>query len=423
MNIVTIILLALNSVFHSKIRSWLTILGIIIGIGSFVAILSLGSGMETDIGRQTQNLQMDIINITTGVNRAAGAIRGMPSGDFQAGRNMGGNAPNTGTINSNTPITFTKKDISTLQTIQGISSISVEITGQEDIYYVGESIKRNIIGVDVINWLNITNISLSSGRMLGPSDKYNVLIGDRIAQNNFSKEILLNTLVTIDNKSFRVVGIIENSNDVIIPIDVAYSTLSDKKINEYEKIIIKVNNVDDIDMIIEEIESKLMLSRRVTERTKDFSVVAIKDSVQSINDMMGSMVTFLAIIAAISLIVGAIGIANTMFTSVLEKTKEIGIMKSIGASNFDILLLFVIISGLYGLVGGFLGVFLGSILSGHLGAMIGLSGFGGRGLQAMFSLSLAGYGLIIAIGISIISGFIPAYRASKLKPVDALRYE
>jgi putative ABC transport system permease protein len=406
--------LAVNYVIHSKIRSWLTILGIIVGVSSFVAILALGEGMQQDINERMSSLQVDQITITTGFSRAMGAMPGF------GGR--GGPGGKISPESSSSDINLTIKDISAIKGIPEIEVISTQVSGREEIYYTGESLEKNITGVDVINWLKITTIELESGRLLGPSDKYSVLIGERIATDSFSKEIPLNSLITINNKSFRVVGIISDSQDIIIPQDVAYVVLSDTTNNQYDEIIVKVNSVDDVNAVKTKIETKLMLSRHVTTRTKDFSVTAIKDSVERMSEMSNSMIMFLAIIAAISLIVGAIGIANTMFTSVLEKTKEIGIMKSIGATNLDILLLFVLTSAMYGVVGGILGVLLGGAISGTLGSYIGIAMIRGGGNSAL-SVGLAVYGIILAIGISVISGFFPAYRASKLKPVDALRSE
>ena len=143
-------------------------------------------------------------------------------------------------------------------------------------------------------------------------------------------------------------------------------------------------------------------------------------------EMMSSMTTFLTAIAAVALLVGAVGIANTMFTSVLEKTKEIGIMKAIGARNNDILTIFLLNAALIGLIGGILGIVFGFLLSGFLPALMGESGgimsrMGSAG--SVISLSSVFLALGMSVFIGIVSGVVPAYQASRLKPVDALRYE
>jgi putative ABC transport system permease protein len=147
--------------------------------------------------------------------------------------------------------------------------------------------------------------------------------------------------------------------------------------------------------------------------------MASKSMAESVTEMTSSMTLFLGAIAAVSLLVGAVGIANTMFTSVLEKTKEIGTMKAIGAKNRDILMIFLLNSAMVGLVGGILGVILGWIVSAGLQTMMGDELTSGGGVSPYLMIE----GLILAVLIGVISGVVPAYRASKLKPVDALRYE
>ena len=141
---------------------------------------------------------------------------------------------------------------------------------------------------------------------------------------------------------------------------------------------------------------------------------------ETVSETMSSMTLFLTAIAAVSLIVGAIGIANTMFTTVLEKTKEIGIMKAIGAKNSDIMKIFLLNSALVGFVGGVVGVIIGSVASSFL-SLGGMGRMGGS--SGLVTLNLVLLGLLIAVGTALASGVIPAYRASRLKPVDALRYE
>jgi len=409
--------LALNSVIHSKLRSWLTIIGIIIGIGSFITIFAIGNGMEKSISDRLSTFQLDVINISPGFSRA--------SSNFGFGG--GGEGRGGPSASQSADVNLTDKDVSVLRSINGVMVVSKEISSQEKVSYIGESVKRNITAVDVSNWLKTNNITLSSGRLLGPADKYSVLIGDRLATTGFTKTIPLNIIIMINNKSYRVVGIISNSNDMIIPLESANGTFTDKVMTNYDRLIVKTTSKDIVDSVVADINTKLMISRHVTTKTKNFTVNAVKDTASSISSLTSSMTLFLTIVSIISLIVGAIGVANTMFTSVLEKTKEIGIMKSIGASNLDILLLFVVIAILYGIVGGILGVLVGGALSGVMGNVLGFSTGGpGRSLitgGGVITLSLAIYGVLLSIGICVLSGFIPAYRASKLKPVKALRYE
>jgi ABC-type antimicrobial peptide transport system permease subunit len=179
----------------------------------------------------------------------------------------------------------------------------------------------------------------------------------------------------------------------------------------------------------------VMLSRGILfEEDKDFSVSNLLSMQETISSTLNTLSIFLGAIAAISLLVGGIGIANTMFTSVLEKTKEIGIMKAIGVKNLDVLMIYLLNAGLIGLVGGIGGILVGGISSVAISSIAGIttssttSGRGGGMMSNMFSSSYLSWELILgallfSILIGMIAGVIPAYRASRLKPVDALRYE
>jgi putative ABC transport system permease protein len=168
-----------------------------------------------------------------------------------------------------------------------------------------------------------------------------------------------------------------------------------------------------------------MNSHHVTKAKEDFTVTSALAIQERFSTITGTMILFLGSIAAVSLLVGGVGVANTMFTSVLEKTREIGIMKAIGARNSDILLIFLINSGLLGLVGGVLGIIFGVLVSLIL-PILGLgSGSGPAGFTfvPVVSVELLVFGVLFSIAIGMISGVVPAYNASKLRPVEALRYE
>jgi len=215
---------------------------------------------------------------------------------------------------------------------------------------------------------------------------------------------------------------------LIIPLESARDLLEDIDEDEFSSIIVKVEDVEDIaNKTLPAIEKKLMLSRGILkEDERDFTVSSVLELQQTISETLNTMAIFLGAIAAISLVVGGVGISNTMFTSVLEKTKEIGVMKAIGAKNRDILFIFLFNSGMIGFVGGLGGVILGTIASSFIGMMVG-GGAGGMMGRMFGNTALSPELLIFAFAFSIIigmvAGVIPAYRASRLKPVDALRYE
>jgi putative ABC transport system permease protein len=321
---------------------------------------------------------------------------------------------------------LTDDDIDALQGLDSIQYISGEISGSEEVKYAGETATLPIKGVDPQVWKYTTTLKTQSGRLLEPADKYVAVIGSSVASETYDHDIGVNQVITVNNKSVRVVGILEeegmgDDSRIYMPIDGAVDLIEDAEDDVYDSITVKAKNEDLVDELTDDIEKKLMVSRHIIQKDdQDFSVTASKSMAESVTEMMSSMTLFLGAIAAVSLLVGAVGIANTMFTSVLEKTKEIGTMKAIGAKNRDILMIFLFNSAMVGLVGGILGVVLGSFVSSGLQMMMGGDMTGG-GSGVSFSLMLEGLTLAVLIGV--ISGVVPAYRASKLKPVDALRYE
>jgi len=355
----------------------------------------------------------DLLTLTAGRSRAWG---------FGPGREFGG-----GSTASDEEIVLDKTDLQALKGIGDIKVMNTQIRGNAEIYYVAEKGSVSLNGVDPATWAQVTTSEIAEGRMLGPADTNVIVIGGRLAESFFEKKLGVNLLVTIEDRLFRIVGILDDeSNSVYMPINSAYEILDDKDKDVYDSIIIKVKNEDELDSTIEKIEQKLMITRHVTEKDKDFSISSNKERSEQRAEMMSSMTMFLTAIAAVALLVGAVGIANTMFTSVLEKTKEIGIMKAIGARNSDILAIFLLNAGLIGFIGGVLGIIFGILLSGVLPALMGASGgmisrMGSAG--SVVSITTMLVALVVSVLIGMVSGAIPAYQASRLKPVDALRYE
>ncbi len=409
--------LAVNILMHSKLRSWLTIIGIVIGIAAVVAIVSIGEGMQQNVESRLGGLGADIITISPGGGRASAGFHG-PHDE------QGSTATATDAEN------LTKRDVQVLQSIDGVKFIQGTVSGRGEVYYLGEKASVSIEGVDPLVWKETTTSELASGRFLGPSDSNVVIVGSSIAENTFKQPLVVNRMITIEDKAFKIVGILQESggfggedNTIIMPIDAARDTLEDVGEEEFDSITIKAENVDDVEQIMEDAEQKLLISRHLTESKKDFRISSSQSTLETMSDITQTISSFLTAIAAVSLLVGSVGIANTMFTSVLEKTKEIGIMKAIGAKNSDIMMVFLLNSAIVGLVGGLLGIGLGTGISSLLPLLgIGIMGMGGGMTTVVTPLLLIG-ALLLSMGIGMAAGVIPAYRASKLKPVDALRYE
>ena len=416
--------LAVNIFVHSKLRSWLTIIGIIVGIAAVVSIISMSLGAQQQLESRLGNLGADILTVSPGMQRAFG-------GGF------GGGPPESETSSTSSEAkNLTARDIIVLKSIPNVKYVMGQVSGTADITYSSKTAKnQRVNGVDISIWKDITTEKLSSGRFLTNGDMYSVVIGSRIASSVFGKEIPLNSKITIEGKSFNVVGILQDDSTIYMPIDVARTILEDVGEEEFDSISVKIEDVTLANQTVTDITEKLMLSHGILQEKKiDFTVTNPSAMQATMEETMQTMAIFLGAIAAISLIVGAIGIANTMFTAVLEKTKEIGIMKAIGTQNKDIMIIFLLNSGLIGLVGGLGGVIIGVLSSTAINTLAGIStstvavgrpggGFGFLSSSSVVSIPLILGSLIFAVLIGMIAGAIPAYKASKMNPVDALRYE
>ncbi len=404
---------ALNMVVHSKLRSWLTILGIVIGVASVIAIVSLGEGMERSMSEQLGDLGGDIITITPGFSRG---------GDIRLGSGGGGGAQTTDAQATDEETVLDRNDVQALRGLSDIEFIDTQIKGNVDVSYLGKSGSVSLTGVDQKVWSLITTNEIRDGRMLDNADQNVIVIGGGLADNFFDQPLGINKVITIENSAFRIVGILDDvSNNIIMPIQMAYQLMDDKEEDVYDSIVVKIKDENKIDAVIEMIEYKLMITRHVTETNRDFSVSSSQQITEMRSEIMSSMNAFLTAIAAVSLLVGSVGISNTMFTSVLEKTKEIGIMKAIGARNRDILTIFLFNAGLIGLAGGIVGVIFGIILSGVMPYLLSDIPLARGG--TFVSVDIIIIALSVSVLVGIIAGFVPAYQGSKLRPVDALRYE
>ena len=400
---------AFRMVLHSKIRSWLTILGIVIGVASVVAIMSIGDGMQANMSGQLGDLGGDILTLTAGSSKSFIMFGGRGKSSSSA-------------IATEEDTVIDRMDLQALKGIADIELMDINIRDTVKISYLGKSGSVSLIGVDQKVWARITTAEIKEGRMLDSADQNVIVIGGRLAESYFDKPIGINQMIAIEENVFRVVGILDDtSTNIYMPIQMGYQILNDKENGVYDSIVIKIRDEEKLDETIGKIETKLMMVRHVTEKDKDFSISSNAQMQEAKSEMLSSINAFLVAIAAVSLIVGAVGVANTMFTSVLEKTKEIGIMKAIGARNKDIMVIFLFNAAFIGLVGGFIGILFGIFLSGALPAMTGeVRILRGGTFVSIDSIIIA---LSVSVIIGVLAGFVPAYQGSRLKPVDALRYE
>ena len=398
-------LLALKNVRKRGIRSWLTMLGIFIGIAAVVSLISLGQGLETAITGQFGSLSTDTLTLSsaeTGFGPpGATAVRKLTDHDLELVEQVPG-------VKLAIPrlVRITKVDYN-------------EIT---QFRYLG-SMPENKEQIDEI--FNSAGLEIAQGRMLKPDEKGKIVIGDDfVSQDSFDKEIQLGSNLEILGKNYEVVGILKKTSTFVLNSVILMQEDDMRSLmsigDEIDIIAIKVQDADKIEQVAQDIERKLRKDRNQKEGEEDFSVQTPLQALSSIRTILTVINIVVTGIAAIALLVGGIGITNTMFTSVLERTRENGVMKAIGAQNKDILTIFLIESALLGLVGGLVGAAIG------LSMALGVAGAANSALgETIFKVSpsiplLIG-AILFSLVIGILSGLVPAYQASKLNPVEALR--
>ncbi len=388
-------LIAVNSIRHRKLRSWLTVVGIIIGVAAIISLITASRSLESTIEQQFEQF---------GANRILISAKG-----FQG----------PGTLSQG----LTMDDAGTIEKMSGFKYVSPGLFRTAEIKKnkeTGFTLVVSLPAKDFEHFFKDAGMKISEGRFIQDNEKFVAIIGARAAEEMFSKELVIGNKIEINKKEFKIVGILkeignaQDDNQINIPLEAAREIFNEP--DKIDTIVAQVKSVTDIPDLQKKIEKELERKRDDT----NFQVLTANQILEQINQVLGIIQIFLVGIAAISLIVGAIGIMNSMYTSVLERTKDIGIMKAIGARNSDILKIFVIESGLIGLVGGMFGVILGTAMALIIGSISKNSGFL---LIIKIEPLILIFGLAFAFFVGVISGILPAYQASKLKPVDALRYE
>lgn len=405
---------AVSGLKHSKTRSFLTMLGIVIGIASVILLMSIGSS--------AQNLILDLVK-GTGSN----LIFVIPGGD--GGSRTSAPASSLGVVIK----TLTPTDIDSLNREASLEASSPEVRGQAK---ASTDINDKTVTFEGVsdNFFSIRNLPPAQGYPFSKADvdSYNrvAVIGSKIATDLFGARSPVGKTFKLKNINFRVVGVlgdegvgpggVDQDSSVYVPVTVAQKIMLG--INYYNMITIQAKDAYNIDFAKDRVINILRQNHKITDPAKDDFIIRTQaDALTLLGNITTILTLFLTAIASISLVVGGIGIMNIMLVSVVERTKEIGLRKAIGASNRDILEQFLIESVLLTFIGGIIGILIGATLTGLV--YVAVRYF----TTVNWGFSLPVSSILLAVSVSTITGVIfgiyPARQAAIKNPIDSLRYE
>lgn len=405
MNVLETLEIAFGNLKRQRTRSFLTILAIVIGMSSVVMFLLLGAGLQQKMGEQFRAIGTDKIYIAPGASLYGSIFGGVTS-------------------------TLTQHDIELIDRISGVQRTTMMSYGLGRVAYKNEQKYTYIIGMlseDYELFATAQGFHIEHGSVPRENEMDKVVVGWMFSEGKFfEKPVTVGKKLEIEGKTFEVAGTVSqignpsDDSQVYLQLKVVQDMFNKK--DNYDLILVQTGAGANTSAIAEQIKEKLRKDRDLKIGEEDFSVGTTEDLIKSFNSIMSLLSVAVVGIASISLLVGGIGIMNTMYTSVLDRTQEIGVMKAIGATNNTIMLIFLAESGLLGLVGGIFSVIIGTALS-YAASFVAETYFYTTLLGVYFNPTILIGVLLFSFGIGCISGVLPARGAAKMEPVEALRYE
>lgn len=408
MNLSQPIIEALDSLASNKLRSGLTILGIVIGVGAVIAMLAIGRGAEAEITGSIEGIGTNLLFVFEGGSEDNLNTKPLTLGDAEA-----------------------MADPFAAPSVLGVAPT---LQGNAEVTFSGEGTFTSIVGVTpddsvVRNWYVTEGEFINEAHMLGRASV--VVLGVQVAEDLFGRKAgLVGETVRIEGQPFRVIGVMaekggssfQNEDDrVIVPMTTAQSRLLRRSTrDEVDMILVSAVSSDAVVQASDEVAQILRTRHRTPIGADDFTIFNQQDFLDTAAAITGVLTIFLGGVAGISLLVGGIGIMNIMLVSVIERTKEIGLRKAMGARKQDILIQFLTESALLSLFGGLIGIMLGWGIATVVSKIAAASDASLNPVMGIDSILLA---TLFSASVGLFFGLYPANRAANLEPVDALRYE
>lgn len=410
MNIFLTVRMALRGLLSNKMRAFLTVLGIIIGVSGIIIIVSVGNGAESLIVNQIKSIGANLIGILPGSSE-----KGEPP------------AAVFGIVIT----TLKNEDILALKDIPHVTAVSGFNKSVESVLYRNKKTEATINGV-FAGYPEVEEAVIEEGRFFSESEdsslKKVIVLGSGVRDELFGDEPSLGKQVKIRNQSFRVIGFFEergatgfSSNDshVYVPSQTMQKLILGE--NHLAMARVKVDSAENVDEVLANVESVIRMRHGITDpEDDDFIASSQAQGLATLMKVTGSIKLFLAAIAFIALVVGGIGIMNVMYIAVSERTREIGLRKALGARQRDIMRQFLVEAIVVTGVGGVIGVFFGVVVSLLIAVVVQSLGYSWDYIVTADSVL---YAFLIIVGIGIVFGYAPARRASGFNAIDALRYE